>query len=92
MRERDNTSCDVLTSQVATNGNRTSTPTKHASHVSPFNMCMSKGIHTQIARSEKMTRSRKRSLHQATTSNTIAIYIYHASSDNLIRTHNQEAK
>jgi hypothetical protein len=57
MREKDDTSCNDLMSQVATNGNGTSTPTKNTSQVSTLNMCILEGTHAHIARSEITTRS-----------------------------------
>jgi hypothetical protein len=64
--EEYDTSCDELTSQVATNGKRRSTPTKHDTQVSLIKMHISEGGPAKIVRSGNTTRSRKRSLRQTT--------------------------
>jgi len=68
-----NTSCDDLTSQVATSGKKKSNPTKHTSQVIPLNMHILEGINTQITRRGNTNRSRKRSLRQTTMYDTNAI-------------------
>jgi hypothetical protein len=46
------TSCDDLTSQVATSGKKSSNPTRNTPQAIPLNMHISKVGHSQIMRSE----------------------------------------